>query len=175
MFVYGIDWLDRVDTEWGSREFQDLYQISVWEYIVRYELFNINHISSNKYRHIVFLEGADSSINCLLSLTNEDKREHLVIYNNVGEEHIFNTDGMAIIRLIRDSKDVAMFVVDNSPYDIKNNDEDNEFLESEYETTRQKVIDKINKILENNKECFPEKSQEPYKATIENTLIVGQL
>jgi hypothetical protein len=163
MYVFGPDWNDRVDTEDGAKRFENLYKMSHYKMIVNHETFHITRIFPNKYQHIAFIEGMDGSANCVFTLK---PGEHLMVYSSgcMGDNAVFNTDGIAFVRLIRDCKEVAMWAVDQSPYDYTDEDYDN------HELDREEVMENIRKAIKESVEGEME-----YEVTSENTLIVGQL
>lgn len=158
MYIYGSDWHYRVDTEEGLKQFEDLYEQSPYKIIVEHEVFNITRIFPDEYRHVAFIEG-DGEVNCVFTLKDN---EHLMVYSGVGGGSIFNTDGMAFVRLIRDCKQVAMWSVDNSPFDY--NDEEFEIREINIED-----------ILNNIENAILESTEGEFTVDRNNTLIVGQL
>lgn len=162
MYIYGPNWNDRVDTEEGAKKFQDLYDMSHYQMIVDYEVFHITRVYPKQYKHIAFIE-SDGEVNCVFTLKDE---EHLMVYSDgcMGDEAVFNTDGIAFIELVRDCKKVAMWSVDQSPYDYK--DEEYDLHEIKKEEVLKNVEVAVISSIENDESC---------KFDPEKVLIVGQL
>lgn len=110
---------DRIDTTEGRSEFKSMYDIDPFEYAFNYELFNISRIFPKQYQYLAFLE-YDGSARQIFYI---EPNEHIMVYNTIAGE-IFNTDSMAFFSLIRDSKRIATFCTEHSPYsfDLKDND-----------------------------------------------------
>jgi hypothetical protein len=115
------NWLNRVDDDEGLKYFESLYDISPYQMIVDHQIFHITRLFPEKVQHVVFME-YDGDINGIMSL---NPGEHLMVYSDgcmAEEGRVFNTDGMAFIELVRDCKKVAMWSVENSPYDMVKDD-----------------------------------------------------
>lgn len=122
-------WLDRCD-EVGLRESADYNSFRAmyledgdykdWKEVV--EAYGNDHITTLTFdtiRHIVVLEIYDGSINQTLSL--KDNTESFVVYAGV-DQGIINTSGSAFIQCMRDGKEIAVFHVVNSPFDVQVNE-----------------------------------------------------
>ncbi|MNJ90399.1 hypothetical protein D3C87_79950 [compost metagenome] len=129
MYMYGSNWNNRVDTEEGAKKFEDLYEMSHYKMMVEYEVFHITRVFPKQYQHIAFVE-SDGDVNCVYTLK---ENEHLMVYSDgcMGDDAVFNTDGIAFVSLIRDCKQVAMWSVDQSPYDYTEEEYDLHCTEKE--------------------------------------------
>lgn len=78
---------------------------------------------------------------------------------------VFNTDGMAFMMLISDCERKCMFSIENSPYDMLELEDQNDFDEVDH--TKEELVASINTLLKQN-------SLEA-RATVQNTLFVRQL
>ena len=155
-------WLTELHTAEGEKYFQQLYDMSPWEMIVRHELnlsTNLNYHNSS-IRHIVFLE-YDESINQIFTL---EEKDYLKVYSEQRCDGLFNTDGMAFMHFIdpKDSSTVAFYSVENSPYDMTLDE-----VVQESDTSAQEILDSINRVLL--------KYEVQQGASAENVLFVRQL
>lgn len=150
-------WLDRVDTHEGYKEFENSYDMSYFEAIVQHELFNITRMQAKDKRHIVFLEH-DGDFNQILTLDDGDL---VYVYNDI-EDTVFNSDGFAFIRVFNDSNDIGAFSVENSPYDMTP-----EEIQKDMDVDPEEILVNLNKKLKEN--------SVEHIATFENTLFVCQL
>lgn len=160
-------WLRRVDTPEGSKEFQELYDHSYQEYIRNYELDYVTKLTVNNYPYVVFIE-SDGDFNQVFILGKEDQ---LYVFSDgcmAKEGRVFNTDGMAFVRLNRDNKFLGTFSVENSPYDMEENDSDWEY----FEITKEAIMKKLNDILADRN---IDETHTHGEATLKNTLFVRQL
>lgn len=80
-----------------------------------YKLDHVTELTFDSIRHIVVLEIHDGSINQVLTL--QDSSEYFKVFGGC-DQGIINTDGSAFIQLLRDGEEVAVFHIDNSPFDV---------------------------------------------------------
>lgn len=114
-------WLTETSKESDRKWFIDLYEMTPEQIIKDYELEQ--HIVNPEIKAIVFPE-YDGEINQMFIIEPGD----LVIVWAQGRcDSIFNTDGIAFMEHHRDQKLVAQWAMDNSPYEM--NDEDLEECE----------------------------------------------
>jgi hypothetical protein len=154
----------RVDTPEGKIDFQKRYGISAWQVIVDYDLETLHLRASDTLKHIAVM-GHKSSIAQTFTLGLHD---HLIVYSEQCHDRIFNTDGMAFMRLLRDDRDdpeetVAMWCLENSPYDLMEED----LARKEGCNKAQDMVDKVNARFIS--------YQLPGDATLTNTVFVQML
>lgn len=153
------NWLDRVDTPEGKEGYIKTYGHCPFETIVNHELFHLTRIFPDKYRFLAILE-YDGEISQIFAL---EDNEHLMVYSAGACGGIFNTDGQAFVKLIRECKQIGMWVVDNSPYDLT----DEMWEEDMDEITKEEVLNNLNSLLKTNGLKI--------KASNDNVLYVRQL
>lgn len=123
MIVQG-NWLTQTNTESGLKYFEDVYEMSVQELIKDYCLdrFEVPQ------RAFVFMEPGDTHVNGIYVL---EDGERAVVYGGGCYDLPFNTDGMAVLEVFnRHDQLVGQFVVENSPYELPEGDEEWENIES---------------------------------------------
>lgn len=111
----------RVDTAEGKAYFNDVYEVSVWQVIVDGELDVFHLTLCDTFKHIAVV-GYQGAIDQTFTLDTDD---HLIVYSEARCEGLFNTDGMAFIRLVKEDKvdeTIAMWCLRNSPYDLSEED-----------------------------------------------------
>lgn len=153
-------WLKRVDTDEGRAEFKKFYDVDFYEYMINHEVTHITRLFPQNIKYIVFLDSY--SIYQIFAL---EEKDHLMVYSSgciAKEKRIFNTDGMAFMRLVRDGEIKGTFCIENSPFDQEKND-----WEEDLGFTHKAGIDKVNTML-NDKGL-------PMESTKKNTLFVRQL
>ncbi len=150
---------DRIDTVEGKKEFIDSYDIDPYQYVFEYELFNISRLFSSEYQYLVFME-YDGEPRQVFYI---EPSEHIMVYNTISGE-IFNTDQMAFFSLIRDSKRIATFCTEHSPWSFSL--QNTESVE-EMDMTVEQLLKNINDF------CSSKKLENT--ATENNTLIVRAL
>lgn len=159
MLIIG-NWLKRVDTEEGRAKFKGTYDMDYFEYMIEHDVTYVTRLFAPKIAHVVILE-YDGGINQVFSLTS---KEHLEVYSSgcmSDKERVFNTDGMAFMRLVRDCKVQGTFCLENSPFDME--EDDWEHMDS----SKEEVFEKLNTMLSTRNAEF--------SATPENTIFVRQL
>jgi hypothetical protein len=173
------NWLCRADEVGlaeavGYNSFRAMYldggEYQNWQDVVQaYDLEEVTTFTFNKIRNIVVLEIANGGINQVLSLENED--ETFTIFGDGRCGGIFNTDGAAFIQYKKGGVERAVFMIDNSPYDVSEEDEWYEFTCSrDKDMTRDIALQELNLFLRNRGVDI---HQNPF--TSENTIFVTQL
>lgn len=158
MIIIG-NWLKRVDTVEGRAKFKGTYDVDYFEYMIEHQVTHITRLFAPKTAHVVILE-YDGSMNQIFSLSSQ---EHLEVHSHssVSDKRVFNTDGMAFMRLIRDCEVKGTFCLENSPFDM----EEDDWQYMEY--SKEKVFEKLNALLSDRNAEFT--------ATEDNTIFVRQL
>lgn len=116
-------WLTRVDTPEGRELFKQLYDKDFYEMMIRHDVTHISHIFPDIIRHVVFVE-YDGTFNQVFSL---DDGDHLLVYSDgcMSDKGChFNTDGIAFFCLVRGGEIIGWYSVENSPYDLCEDDWD---------------------------------------------------
>lgn len=159
MIIIG-NWLKRVDTVEGRARFKGTYNMDYFEYMIEHEVTHITRLFAPKTAHVVIME-YDGSFNQVFSLYSN---EHLEVHSDgcmCDKQRIFNTDGIAFIRLVRDCKVQGTFCLENSPFDMEDNDW------NDFDISKEEIFEKLNIMLSERNAQFP--------ATIDNTIFVRQL
>lgn len=133
---------NRVDGVKNEAAFVATYGISHWQMIVEQETFDKSFILKNDFAYIAFVEPADNSISQLFILEDDDL---IVVYAGCGGKDgmgYFNTDGIAFMKLSRKGTFVAMWEIDQSPYDLNSKDD-----EYEQEMREEATVDLKNIIM----------------------------
>lgn len=108
------------DAKW----FLDMYEQSHWENIVQYQTFRVTELRLKDYKYVAFIQ-AGGGIDRLIKMEEGD---FLRFYAQEGLDGYSNTCGMAFVRCYQrneakyDYDELAMFCMDNSPYDIDQTD-----------------------------------------------------
>lgn len=166
MHVIG-EWCPRVDTPEGSAKFQEDYDLTPDEYIVKYDLTNITTFTNKNKTHIAFVE-YDGTINQLFTLKDGESIEVCADARLSYLERAFNSDCISFFHLIRNGEKVATFYAENSPYDME---------EEHFEVEKEDFDDNCytKKSLINNVQNLLLKSNFQIPATEDNILFVRQL
>ena len=165
MKIYGRGLLD-VKTEKDAAWFLDMYEQSHWQNIVDYRTFRITRLDlSSKYKYVAVIE-AGGGVNRLIKLEHE--RDPIDFYAQPGLEEFgySNISGIGYMRCYEfdgkyDYTELAMFCLDNSPYDMDKTNEDWAYV---MEDSGQEIADDLNRLLGEGHDC-----------TLENTLYITQL
>ena len=142
MYIIG-NWCPRVDSGEDVEYFKSLYNATYQEIIRDYKLNHITHLTNKAISFLVFLE-YDGGINQIFVLEDGDK---LIVYSEdcmANKGRIFNTNGMAFFTLVKEGKEIATFCADNSPYDLTEDEFQDEGFDKPF------VINKIRESLERN-------------------------
>ena len=130
-------WLTETTNESELKWFVDLYEMTPEQIIEDYKLEQ--HIVNPEIRAIVFPE-YDGTINQMFILEPNDM---VIVWGEGCHDTFFNTDGIAFMELHRDQQLVAQWAMDNSPYEMNDDDlEECEFDMSKLPEgiTREQVI-----------------------------------
>jgi hypothetical protein len=124
--------LMRIDTQEGNKDYLYFYKKSCWEHIVTGDYNTIHKTFSDTFRYIVVMDYPDS-IEQIFALEDDDL---VIIYSEQCCDGLFNTDGLAYMRLVKKDnpeKTVAMWCLENSPfdYDIAETGSENEQMTPE--------------------------------------------
>ena len=122
MYVIG-KWCTRVDSGKDVEYFKSLYKSTYQEIIKRYRLDHITELTNKNITFLVFPE-YDGAVNQIFVLQDGDTVKVYSEGRLADEGRIFNTDGMAFFSLIKEGKETATWCVDNSPYDLTDDDFD---------------------------------------------------
>ncbi|WP_407304120.1 hypothetical protein [Acinetobacter sp.] len=148
-----------VSKEEDAQWFLKMYKMSHWQNIVENNTFRVSQLRRSDFQYVAFLE-AGGGINRLVELGEKD---FLEFFSQLGLSGYSNTSGMGYVRCYEhdgkyDYKELAMFCLDNSPYDL-NASEVKEIMENERDVSDDLVL-------------FLGKDHD---STLENTLYVIQL
>jgi hypothetical protein len=157
MYIIG-KWCPRVDSGKGLEYFKSLYKTTYQEMIRKYRLDHITELTNKTISFLVFPE-YDGDINQIFVLQDEDTVKVYSEGRLSDEGRIFNTDGMAFFTLIKEEKEIATWCVENSPYDLTDEDFD--------ELDKPTLLNTIRKSLKANNLDF--------EVTNTNVLFVRQL
>lgn len=124
--------LMRIDTPEGNKDYLYFYEKSCWEHIVTGDYNTIHKTLSDTFRYIVVMDYPDS-VEQIFALEDDDL---VIIYSEQRCDGLFNTDGLAYMRLVKKDnpeKTVAMWCLENSPfdYDIEETGSENEQMTPE--------------------------------------------
>lgn len=115
MKVHG-KWLTQTTDAKQLEWFVDLYEMTPEQIIKDYKL-EVRSVPEN-IKLIVFPE-YDGSINQIFEIEDGDM---IFVWGGGCCGTIFNTDGIAFMDLVRDDKVIAQWVMDNSPYEMNDDD-----------------------------------------------------
>ena len=159
MIITNGDWLPMISDDNNNAEYtKSVYGIdNLNEYIQQYGLIRSIEIYPSQFRFIAFIDEY-ATINCLLTLEDREN-EHLIIYSedSMGDDILFVSDAMPIIKLIRDNKLVASFLIENESY---------QFNASTNANIKNEVYEKIKQINSHR--------DKQYEITDDNVLIICQ-
>jgi hypothetical protein len=108
--------LMRIDTDKGQKDYLYFYENSCWENIVSGDYETIKKTLTDTFKYVVVMDYPDS-IEQIFVLEDDDI---LIIYSEARCDGLFNTDGLAYMRLVKKDnpeKTVAMWCLENSPFD----------------------------------------------------------
>jgi hypothetical protein len=108
--------LMRIDTDKGQKDYLYFYENSCWENIVSGDYETIKKTLTDNFKYVVVMDYPDS-IEQIFVLEDDDV---LIIYSEARCDGLFNTDGLAYMRLVKKDypeKTVAMWCLENSPFD----------------------------------------------------------
>lgn len=161
MKIHGTGLLD-LTTEKDQKWFLKMYEQTHWQHIVEDKTFRVSTLNKDDFKYLVFVTPG-GGVDRLVEIGDNDLVE---VYSQLGLENFgyTNTDGMAFVRCYeRDGnynhKELAFFCLDNSPYDMKPDDD-----EWSYQWEDGEIADDLVLYLGEGHDCTPE-----------NTLFVTQL
>ena len=164
MKIYGTGLLE-VSKEEDAKWFLDMYEQSHWQNIVDYKTFRVTRLDQRNYKYVIVLE-AGGGINRLIKLEHE--QDHIDFYADPRLEGFgySNISGMGYMRCWEfdgkyDYTELAMFCLDNSPYDMDKTDDEWPYV---MENSGEEIADDLNRFLGEGHDC-----------TLENTLYITQL
>lgn len=148
-------WLDDVRTDSGLNYFLEIYESTPEVMMIDYETTRQTWITKDDFKYIAFLE-YDGTINHLFTLDEDTDTVCVHAQEGLEEYGVFNTDGIAFMYVYSDGEEQNLYFVDNSPYDLCN--EDIEELSMQEDFTIEALLKSIGD-----------------DATLENTKFVAQL
>jgi len=136
--------------------------------VMAYRTDSVSELTYHTIRNIVVLEVHDGSINQVFSLENED--EMFKVYSEGCCGGIFNTDGAAFIQYLKGGGQQAVYMIDNSPYDVGMYEDDWYEFSRDDDFSREIAIQELNLFLRNRGVDI-----HTHPITAENTVFVTQL
>lgn len=114
-------WLDDVRTDSGLNYFLEIYESTPEVMMIDYETTRQTWITKDDFKYIAFLE-YDGTINHLFTLDEDTDTVCVHAQEGLEEYGVFNTDGIAFMYVYSDGEEQNLYFVDNSPYDLCNED-----------------------------------------------------
>lgn len=114
-------WLTETTTDEGLKFFEMMYEMTPAECIKRYEL---ERIAVPEHIKAIVCPEYDGTVNQMFLLEDGDE---VFAWSEGCYDTVFNTCGIAFMELVRDDILIAQWTLDNSPYEM--NDDDLEEIE----------------------------------------------
>lgn len=111
-----------VNTQIHLDFFQEMYDTTPHQMMEDYDTNRVTMITSDDLKYIVFIEPDLEFVNMVFTLDKRNDCVFVFAQEGLDDEGVFNTDGIAFMRVESEKHKPKLYVIENSPYDVSEED-----------------------------------------------------